>query len=171
MRTNNLENMKMYITDSEGNQLIQADGRDVAGYLRRKEKFKEENERAKANKILYHKYGGKINMFQYALAQAVDRLDNIELRVFIFLMSESDYYNKISISQSEIAKKLETTRTYVNKAIKGLEEKAFLNIEKKNNINYYELNPELVWKGKQAEWLDTINIGDFKKKREEKNND
>jgi DNA-binding transcriptional ArsR family regulator len=99
--------------------------------------------------IIKHFYGEKIMIFQAILKKAVKELSNDELKVFNYMLGIMDFENWIHIPQKELAKDIGLHITNVSKAIKGLEKKGYIEVYKKGRSNYYRINPEIAWKGKE----------------------
>jgi predicted transcriptional regulator len=71
-----------------------------------------------------------------------------DLRVFMALLEQVDYENKILTVQADIARDLGMQPPQVSRAIKRLLESGVIIRGKKAGINCsYQLNPELGWKG------------------------
>ena len=94
-------------------------------------------------------YEDKIMIFQKMLMKALKDLNGMEMKVFLYLLSLMDFENYIHISQKDIGKELDMHVVNVNKAIKGLREKGYVEIIKKGSENYYRISPEIAWKGSE----------------------
>ncbi len=65
--------------------------------------------------------------------------------IFIFLTKHMNKVNAISCSQKLLVEITGKSRITVQRAIKYLEEKQFINILKQGNTNIYVMNPSVVW--------------------------
>ena len=106
-------------------------------------------DRSRHRKIIRQYYGEKIMIFQAILKKAVKELSNDELKVFNYMLGIMDFENWIHIPQKEIAEDIGLHKVNVSKAIKGLEKKGYIEVYKKGRSNYYRINPEIAWKGKE----------------------
>lgn len=71
------------------------------------------------------------------------------LAVYLVMLSEMDFDNKILISQGEIGRRLNMTKQVVSRSIKRLIEIDAIHPYKTvGRVVYYQLNDEFGWKGK-----------------------
>ena len=110
----------------------------------------------KRSKAINEFYGGKIMIFQEILKRAVKELTEGELKVFNYMLGVMDFENWINIPQKEIAKEVGLNPTNINKIIKRLKEKGYIEIYKKGRENYYKIRPEVAWKGTEREHLKVL---------------
>ena len=124
--------------------------------------WKEESARRKklkqANKFLTANFGEKIMIFQDILKKACKELTLEELKIFNYLIAICDFENWIHISQKDVATELSTQFQNVSRAIKGLSQKGYVEIIKKDRSNYYRINPEVAWKGSFDKWKNIIEL-------------
>ena len=106
-------------------------------------------DRSRHRKIIRQYYGEKIMIFQAILKKAVKELSNDELKVFNYMLGIMDFENWIHIPQKELAKDIGFDLRRLQRALKGLKEKKYIEVYKKGRSNYYRINPEIAWKGKE----------------------
>lgn len=162
------ENRKdnLIIFNAEGETIYEASPDQLTSMIVWEKEKKRRSQIKRISSKFNERHGERITVLQFAMNKANKELNNIELRVFIYLLGNVDFENFLEVSQSKIAKELETDRSYVNKAIKVLKEKEFIEIIKNSGKNYYRINPYLAWKGQLETWQKTIDFYDYKKKEE-----
>ena len=106
-------------------------------------------DRSRHRKIIKQFYGEKIMIFQAILKKAVKELSNDELKVLMYMLGIMDFENWIHIPQKELAKDIGFDLRRLQRALKGLKEKGYIEVYKKGRSNYYRINPEIAWKGKE----------------------
>ena len=113
-------------------------------------------EKRKRSKVINMLYGGKVMISQEILKRAVKDLTEGELRVFNYMLGVMEFENWINIPQKEIAKEVGLNPTNINKIIRRLREKGYIEIYKKGRENYYRIRPEIAWKGTEREHLKVL---------------
>ena len=106
---------------------------------------------------------GWFALYQQAIREiAKAHLPDEQNRVFMFLLSELDFGNYISISQKEISNELNIARPNIARAIKALKE---LNIiaegPRAGLMKTYRLNPFVAHKGREREQTVKETLGTF----------
>ncbi len=157
---------KIIIYDEYNNEIkadIETDR--LASMLVWKEETKRKKKLKQDNKYLTDLHGEKIMIFQDMLKRATKELTLEELKVFNYLIAICDFENWINISQKELATELSTQVSNISRAIKGISQKGYVEIIKKNNSNYYHINPEAAWKGTFENWKKVIELKPGTKKK------
>lgn len=165
-KNENTREDKFIIYDNRGEIKYESATDELTSMLVWKNAKKRELQLKKESAILRREYGDKIFMFQYAMIRASKELSSIGIRVFNFIIGNLDWENWIKIKQGEVAKELETNRTYINKAFKELSSKGFIEKKEIENELFYRVNPEILWKGNLESWKKEIDFIKEKKKRE-----
>jgi len=103
----------------------------------------------RSRNIIKQFYGEKIMIFQAILKKAVKELSNDELKVFNYMLGIMDFENWIHIPQKDLARDIGFDLRRLQRALKGLKEKRYIEVYKKGRSNYYRINPEIAWKGQE----------------------
>ena len=88
---------------------------------------------------------------QRGVAELAERLDDRTLgmqavRVLVRMLKHMDFYNRVEISQKDLALELGMTQQNVSKASMQLVECGFIE-RMANRRGWYRLNPKFCWKG------------------------
>lgn len=113
-------------------------------------------DKRRRSKVINEFYGRKVMVFQKILERASKELTEGELKVFVYMLGVMDFENWINIPQKQIAKEIGLNPTNINKIIKRLKEKGYIEIYKKGRENYYRIRPEVAWKGTEREHLKVL---------------
>jgi len=88
-----------------------------------------------------------------------------DIRVFNYMLAKLDFDNFIQYTQSQIAEHIGTKRPKVTQSIKKLERKKIIKKIKVGKHNYYQLNPQIAWKGETERWKKVVDIRDHIKQQ------
>jgi DNA-binding MarR family transcriptional regulator len=95
--------------------------------------------------------GGWCMIFQQAVgALGIDKSITARSKeILLYIIGQMDFENWVMIEQTSIAEKFEMHKQHVNRAIKELLNRGYLEKGPKlGRINSYKVNLQLVWKGK-----------------------
>lgn len=142
------ESYRLILFDEYNNEITYETNPDsLTSHLIWKDENKRRNQLKKQNAIITQSYGEKVTVFQHMLKRAAKELNPEQLRLFLLLLSICDFENWIEVTQSDMAKELETQISHISRAMRGLKEKQFVQVIKKGKSNYYRINPLVAWKG------------------------
>lgn len=159
MEKNKVNNYKLVLFDEyTGDIKFDTDTNSLAGMLVWKQNYKKNKDLKSYNKFLTEYFGEKVMIFQEMLDKASEELGFEELRMLTCLIAKCDFENWINISQKELAEKFKTKTSSISRAIRKLSLKGYIQILKKNNTNYYRINPEVAWKGTFENWKKVIEL-------------
>jgi len=87
------------------------------------------------------------------ITKYLPKLTGLELKVLNWLIARMDWGNVVEgVPQSEIAEELGTGVNRIKQALKGLQEKGVVRIEKDGRYNRYYVSPDIAWKGSVKAW-------------------
>ena len=92
-----------------------------------------------------------IMLFQKNIQKIVKEMDLTltEYKVFLYLLSITDFENFILITQQEMSEELKIKQSNISNALKSLEKKGLIIKERKGRNNFYKINPNIAWKGRE----------------------
>ncbi|MFW5886919.1 MAG: helix-turn-helix transcriptional regulator [Bacteroidota bacterium] len=91
-------------------------------------------------------------------------LTSVDYKLLMLLLSRLTYDNYIQLTQTDMATLLGMQRSQITRSIKKLVNNAIIEKAQKGRNNYYRLNHELAYKGKNKEFKKVVDIKNFIKK-------
>lgn len=109
-------------------------------------------------------------MFMFDKLAKDKELGLYDIRILSYFIANVGFENYVNIPQQKVADDLDIKQPDVSKSLKKLQNKNIITKEKVGRNNFYRVNPELIWRGKTAEWKKVVDINEIRKKQEEQYN-
>lgn len=100
-----------------------------------------------------------VKVFQLGLDYFIDHLSPSGCKLFMYFLSISQYQNLIEVDQKVILKRLDISRTSLNKGLKELQEINMIKVISDSNDarrNTYIMNHYVSWKGNPVDRVKSI---------------
>ena len=92
-------------------------------------------------------------------------LNQTDLKVLLFLLSQMDFENWIHIPLAMMSKRLGVAAPHISTSINNLVEYRYITKEKVGRSNYYRFNPEMGWKGKDVDWDKVVDLSEIRERQ------
>lgn len=157
-----IHNYQIDMWDTETNEIkVSTSVNEVFSKLVWKDMYKRRQEARIQNKQITDEHGERVSMFQKALIRSAKELKPEEIRLFNLMSGLCGFENFIHLSQREIADELfgegKGNVSNISRPLTVLIKKQFIEVFKKNNLNFYRISPDIAWKGTFENHISSIN--------------